>query len=318
MAERSLLRRIARSYIVVILLGLIIGAVVAPVAWDATTQRSSDGTVAVVPVEGGISGTSAASLEKRLEKARSKASIKAVVLVSNSFGGSAVASETQYLDVKRTAKDMPVVTSIDAAATSGAYFTIVPSDYIYAKPSSLVGHVGVVTSSVPDVEPNNVFVTTGPKKLTGMTQRDRYYWIESGRRVFVGAVFTQRGQNITLSRARLSEARMFPGPRGVQYGLADAIGTREAAIRKAATMAGLDSYDVRVLRRQSGLPTFLARSTYLASRAPDKTMAPPGYLIGDERRGGPNQLMVSPQVIEYPDQRRAPNRTVTGVSDDGE
>jgi protease-4 len=302
----------------VILVGLLVGVAVAPAAWQASTTSTTDGTVAVVPVEGSIDGNSAAALENRLENARSDDSIEAVVLVSNSFGGSAVASETQYNHVKRTAAEMPVVTSVDAAATSGAYFTTVPSDYIFTKPSSLVGHVGVVTTSSPDVEPNTQYVTTGPKKLVGMSQRDMYYWIESGRLVFAGAVFEQRAENITLSKAEVSEARMFPGPEAVEAGLADEIGTREEAIRKAAEMANLESYDVEVIRRERGVPTFLSRSTYLASSAPSKTMAEPGYLVGAERTGGPIRLMVSPQVIERPDpDPRATANATTEVTADG-
>lgn len=318
MSERPLLRRIARSYTVVILVGLLVGVAVAPGAWQAATQETTDGTVAVIPVEGSITGDSAGALENRLKKARTNQQIKAVVLVSNSFGGSAVASETQYLHVKRTATEMPVVTSVGAAATSGAYFTVVPSDYIFTKPSSLVGHIGVVTSRSPDVEPNTDFVTTGPKKLTGMTQRDMYYWIESGRQTFVGSVFQQRGANITIPREEVSEARMFPAPIAVEKGLADEIGTREQAVRKAAKMAGLESYEVSVLRRQTSVPTFLSRSTYLASNAPTKQMARPGFLIGDERQGGPNRLMVSPQVIEYPGEDLQTNiSNSTEVTSDG-
>jgi protease-4 len=213
---------------------------------------------------------------------------------------------------------MPVVTSVDAAATSGAYFTAVPSDYIFAKPSSLVGHVGVVTTSTPDVEPNQQYVTTGPKKLTGMSQRDMYYWLESGRLVFTGAVFEQRGENITLSRAEVSEARMFPGPEAVENGLADEIGTRDQAIRKAADLAGLESYDVEVVRRESSVPLFLSRSTFLASASPEKSMADPGHLVGTERTGGPNRLMVSPQVIEVPERNVQTNASdATEVHADG-
>lgn len=318
MSEPSLAGRIARSYALVLVLGLLVGVAVAPAAWQASTESATDGTVAVVPVEGSIDGNAAASLENRLEKARSDDSIEAVVLVSNSFGGSAVASETQYLHVKRTAAKMPVVTSVGAAATSGAYFTAVPSDYIFAKPSSLVGHVGVVTTATPEVEPNRQYVTTGPKKLTGMSQRDMYYWLESGRLVFTGAVFQQRGENITLSRAEVSEARMFPGPEAVENGLADEIGTRDNAVRKAAEMAGLESYDVEVIRRQGSVPLFLSRSTFLASGAPEKSMAEPGYLVGKERTGGPNRLMVSPQVIELPEKNVHTNASSdTEVSEDG-
>jgi protease-4 len=292
--------RIARSYALVVVIGLLVGVAIAPFIGVAMQDSSGGGTVAVVPIEGSIGGQSAEDLSQRLQEARNDPSIKAVVLVSNSLGGSAIASETQYLHVNRTAEEMPVVASVDAAATSGAYFTVVASDHIYTKPSSFVGHVGAVTTRIPEVEPNDYFLTTGPKKVVGFNQRDRYYSLEQSRRVFAGAVFAQRGDRITLSEAEVSNAQIYSGAAAVRYGLADEVGTRRQAVQKAASMAGLNSYNVEVLRSQQRVPTFLSRSTYLASSAPNKTMAPPGYLVGVERQTGLHTLLVPPRAIEFP------------------
>jgi protease-4 len=308
----SLAGRIARSYALVVVVGLLVGVAVAPVAWGAMQESAAGGTVAVVPVEGSITGQSADDLSNRLEEARNDPSIQAVVIVSNSLGGSAIASETQYLAVDRTAEEMPVVASVDAAATSGAYFTVVPADYIYTKPSSFVGHVGAVTTRSPEIEPNDYFLTTGPKKVLGFNQRDRYYSLEENRRIFAGAVFAQRGDEIELSREAVSNAQIYPGASAVSHGLADEVGTRDQAVQRAASMADLERYNVEVIRSQSRVPPFLSRSTYLASTAPNKTMAPPGYLIGQERQTGLHTLLVPPRAIEMPEQT---NATVVGTAE---
>ena len=44
-------------------------------------------------------------------------------------------------------------------------------------------------------------------------------------------------------------------------------------------MAELESYDVEVILREARAPIFLSRASYLASSAPEKTMAEPGHLV---------------------------------------
>src|SRR6056297_2503409 len=100
MASRigALLRRIARSYVLFVVIGVVVGLALAPVAWNAT---STDGTVAVVPVAGTIDGGTSAGVSAMLQRARSDSDVKAVVLLVNSGGGGAAASEELYLQTKR-------------------------------------------------------------------------------------------------------------------------------------------------------------------------------------------------------------------------
>jgi len=289
MASRigALLRRIARSYVLVVVIGVVVGLALAPVAWNAT---SSDGTVAVVPVAGTIDGGTSAGVSAMLQRARSDSDVKAVVLLVNSGGGGAAASEELYLQTKRTSQEMPVITSVDAAAASGAYYTIAPSDHIYAKPASTVGSVGVLATTPTALEPTTVVSTTGPNKLTGGDEREFNYILESLGNAFIGAVFEQRGDRIELSRTEVEQARIYSGTQAVQNGLVDSIGGRQAAVEHAADEAGLDNYDVRVMR-PGGTARFLSRSNYVASTAPNKTMVSSTYLYGEEP-SGPVFLMV--------------------------
>jgi protease-4 len=307
----SVLRRAATSYAFFAVVGLVVGLVVAPVAFGVGTP-TADGTVAVVPLDGAITGQSAAAVTEMLDRAREDPEVKAVVVVSNSGGGSAAASEELYLAAKRTAAAKPLVASVGAAAASGAYYTIAPSDHIYATPSSVVGSVGVLATAPPELEPNDVIATTGPNKLTGGDEREFYSVLESDRRAFVGAVFEQRGDRLRLTPAELSQARIYSGAQGVENGLVDAIGGREAAIRKAAREAGLSSYRVRVLRPTGFQPQFLSRGNYLASAAPEKQMVGPEFLLGDGESVGAG----TPTILMVPASYVAPaesNRTVTYV-----
>ena len=279
----TLLRKVLTSYAFFAALGVLLGVVLAPVAWEAAAQPA--GTIAVVPLEGGIDGESAAAVSTMLRTAREDPEIKAVVLVVNSGGGTAAASEELYLQTKRTAARKPVVASVDAVAASGAYYTIAPSDYIYAKPSSVVGSIGVIATRPVPLEPNDLVATTGPNKLLGADEREFFYLLDSMRSAFVSAVVEQRGENLTLTPAEISEARIYSGTEGVDNGLVDALGDREAAIEHAARLAGVSRYEVRTLRIED------ARSTYLASDAPNKELVPSTYFTGD-RSSTPVFLMM--------------------------
>jgi protease-4 len=290
---RALLSRIARSYVLFVVVGVVVGLALAPVAWNAT---SSEGTVAVVPLAGTIDGSSSASVSVMLQRARNDPDVKAVVLLVNSGGGGAAASEELYLQSKRTAAEMPVVTSVDASAASGAYYTIAPSDHIYAKPASTIGSVGVLATSPQPLEPTGLVATTGPNKLTGGDEREFNYILESLGNAFIGAVFEQRGDRIELSRTELEQARIYSGSQAVSNGLADSIGGRQAAIEHAADEAGLDRYDVQVMR-PDGTARFLSRSNYIASTAPDKEMISSAYLYGEDP-SGPVFLMVPAAYLD--------------------
>jgi protease-4 len=288
---RSALGRVARSYVLFVVLGLVVGLVVAPLAFEATSDPQP--TVAVVPLEGSIDGASAAAVASQLQRARQDGNVEAVVIVSNSGGGTASGSETLYLQAKRLAEsDKPVYAAVDASAASGAYYTIAPADRIYVKPSSFVGSVGVRAAIPPNIEPNDIQGSTGPNKLTGFDTREFYYLLESNRRAFVNAVYEHRGENITLSRAQLSEAQVYSGGQAVNNGLADAIGGRQTAVDAAARAAGLDSYRVRVFRASNQPATFVSRTNFLASTAPDKRMVSMRRYTGT-RNGLPVLLMLS-------------------------
>jgi protease-4 len=286
---RAALRRVATSYVLFVVIGVVVGLTIAPLAFNAAT--AAGGTVAIVPIDGGITGNSASAYTDMMQQARSNPDIKAVVVVSNSGGGSASASESLYLQTKRTVERKPVVASIDAGAASGAYYAIAPADTIYTKPASIVGSVGVLGTLPQDLEPNDIVGTTGPNKLSGGDSREFYSVLESLRRAFVGAVFESRGDRIQLTRAELSQAQIYSGSQAIQNGLADEIGDQQAAIERAADEAGLDSYEVRTLRPDGQTFRFVSRNNYLASDAPNKEMVDFEYFAG-EPGTGPTFLMM--------------------------
>lgn len=293
---RQLLGTASRSYIVIVLVGIVIGLQVAPVVSDVATQPVS-GSVAVITLSGGINGGNAASVVNRLREARQDPDIEAVVLHVNSPGGGAAASESLYLAVKRTAERMPVVTSVDAMAASGAYYAAAPSDEVFVKPASLVGSVGVFFVAPAPVPPIDRLVTTGPNKLTGADQREWYYKTEAIRRAFVGAVFEGRGDQLELTPEELSYAKLYSGAEAVDNGLADRIGGLEAAVRRAAELANLARWNVETLG-YAGSVTFVTRTNYVAATTDQKELVDPQYFIASpEAAVGPTVVMLPPSIV---------------------
>ncbi len=201
-----------------------------------------------------------------------------------------------YLRTVDAREEVPVVASVDSMAASGGYYTVVASDHVVVKPASLVGSVGAVFSLPADSQPTEDIAVTGSGKLGGDSSRGWYYKTEGIRDAFLDAVVRHRGEALSVSREAVASGRLFTGIEAVEAGLADEIGSTDDAIERAATMAGLDSYDVR---RYTGNVTrrFLTRSNYLAATSPRKTMVQPRYFLGSSSGRFPNYLLLPPELV---------------------
>ncbi|AFZ73595.1 S49 family peptidase [Natronobacterium gregoryi] len=239
-AARELLGTVARSYVTIVVIALLVGAAIAPIAWGATSE--ADGTVAVIEMDSSISEPTADPVIDDLREARQNESIDAVVLSVDSPGGGVTASESLYLAVERTAQEMPVVTSVRSVGASGGYYMSAPSDKIYATPSSTVGSIGVRATHMDAPAPEQE-ITTGPDK-SGMTEEQVKQQAEQMKQTFLGSVIEQRGDELELSEHELAYANVYVGVEAVENGLVDEIGDTEAAIGTAADEAGLGDYEV--------------------------------------------------------------------------
>ncbi|CAJ53191.1 S49 family peptidase [Haloquadratum walsbyi] len=229
-------------YIVAVAAAVVVSAVLAPVAYDYAQSAQSEGTVSVITVSGVITGSKVDTLSEDLREARINDSIKSVVLKVDSGGGAVAPSERLYLEVLRTAKEIPVVASVQGVSASGAYYGILPANETFMLSSGQVGSVGVIgaggTAPVPDR-----IIRTGPDKAQPTTEQRRQQ-VESLKRQFVNRVVEHRGENITLSREEIANAKTYLGPRAAENGLIDQLGTLSVAIDHAAEMAGMEDYDI--------------------------------------------------------------------------
>ncbi len=200
--------------------------------------------VGVITLSGIINGDSAAEVTALLRRAEETPSIRAVVLLVESPGGSASASEELYLSMLRFRERKPVVTSVGGIAASGGYYVASATDYIYAKPTSFVGSIGAWTYLPAREAVGEDILPTGPFKAIGGSQRRAAQQLEMVKEGFLDAVFAQRSGLLKLSKEELSQAELYMGIEGLSLGLVDALGPTTAAVEKAAELAGISRYQV--------------------------------------------------------------------------
>jgi protease-4 len=138
---------------------------------------------------------------------------------------------------------MPVVVTVDYMAASGAYLLAVAADEIYAKPTSLVGNIGVIgyVSIAPYVDEE--LLTTGPYKAFGGTEAGRVQQMEVAKESFLAAVEAGRAGKLNVSSEYLSRGEIFSGVQALELGMIDGtISTDEATVR-AAELAGLRDFE---------------------------------------------------------------------------
>lgn len=179
---------------------------------------------------------------KMLKYAREDNSIKAIVIKMNCPGGEVTNIEEIYLEVLRLRSKKPVVTSVDRIGLSGGYHIAAATNFIYAKPSSIVGSIGVVLTLSEPVEETERMITTGPYKRGSHSMRYYAGQAEMIKEVFLDVIVSQRGNRLKISRETLSEADDYLGIEGLKYGLVDEIGSRSNALEKAASYAGIANY----------------------------------------------------------------------------
>lgn len=181
---------------------------------------------------------------QQLNYARDDPSIAAVVILVDSPGGEVTSSENLHLSTLDTREEMPVVASVDFMAASGAYYLAVAADEIYAKPTSLVGNIGVIGYAAPMPYVEEDILTTGPYKAFGGTQAGQVQQMEIAKESFLAAVAAGRGDRLQASLDFLSRGEIFSGVQALEIGLIDDLKSNDEAIARAAELAGLLDYEV--------------------------------------------------------------------------
>jgi protease-4 len=198
-------------------------------------------------------GGAAAGSETVIKAVREAAldeTVAAIVLRIDSPGGSALASDLIWREVKRAGK--PVVASLSDIAASGGYYVAVAADRIVAAPGTLTGSIGVVGGKVaigPGLEKVGVRTEAVSKGRNAgwMSMSDPF--TDSEREAFLGTMkdvyrlFTTKvaaGRKLDIEKvAALAEGRVFTGRMAKEAGLVDRLGTLDDAVDEARQLAGI-------------------------------------------------------------------------------
>ncbi|HXA71199.1 MAG TPA: S49 family peptidase [Stellaceae bacterium] len=208
--------------------------------------------VAVLRLEGviggrGVRGLTLQRMAQTIERAFELRNLKAVALAVNSPGGAPVQSALLYRRIRQLAaeKKIPVFAFAEDVAASGGYWLLLAGDEIYADAASIVGSIGVVTSSFGFAE---VLKRLGVERRLHTSGRDKSlldpFLAEDPREVqrlerlqrdlhdtFKSEVEERRGAKLSKT-VELFEGEIFSGRRALELGLVDGLGELRGVMRE--------------------------------------------------------------------------------------
>jgi protease-4 len=224
------------------------------------------------------------TITEAVRRARASDSVKAVVIRVNSPGGSAMASDAMWREIRRTAKVKPVVISMGDVAASGGYYVAAGGNRIFAEPATLTGSIGIFTgkfdlSGVMKHLGINVDASARGKRAT-MEGFERPYTKEERRFILDRLQYYYRGFLRAVSDARrmsqdkvhaVARGRVWTGRQARGKGLVDRHGGLMEAIEEAQRRAGLPlDRELRVTVVPEPRKGLLSRLLSLTGRAGDR------------------------------------------------
>ena len=247
--------------------GLDIAQIVRVIA-GSDDSATSQPHIAVLPAEGSIAmesggalesgGITARAITKTLRRLKGDDTIKAVVLRIDSPGGSALASDLIWHELRELQKKKPLVVSVGGMAASGGYYMACAGDRIFAEPTSIVGSIGVFggkivfSSALEELGVHTETFPASPEPGAGAraaSQSPFSTWDDPTReKVRVGMqsvydLFLSRvaaGRKLSLDKVEeVAQGRIWSGKQGLDRGLVDQLGGVTDAIRHARKLASL-------------------------------------------------------------------------------
>lgn len=223
----------------------------------------ADGTIMMGTGDQGVIGGDAFAAEIR--KARENDKIKAIVIRINSPGGSFVASDMMWREVKLATEKKPVIASMSDYAASGGYYLAMACDTIVAQPHTITGSIGIfsVLFDASGLLNNKLGITFDGVK-TGeygdmvtisrpLTDAEKNVWQTRTEEIY--DTFTRKaaeGRGMSQDDIKLvASGRVWTGTQAKEKKLVDVLGSYNDAIEIAAKAAGVaGDYKVRLYPQQ--------------------------------------------------------------------
>lgn len=216
-------------------------------------ELSAKHNIAVFHMSESISANSGVTPElvrEKIKEVEANPAISALVVRVNSPGGTVAASE----EIARYFKEMkkPVVFSVSDICASGAYMAASQADKVVAMPTSQVGSIGVIMTTLDASELLNRLgikmgaIKSAETKDTGAIyrslsehERERLQAeINELNDLFIDLV--AEGRKLDRDKvAELANGSTYLGKKAVELGLIDELGTLDDALSSAAELAGI-------------------------------------------------------------------------------
>ncbi|PSL10004.1 protease-4 [Marinobacterium halophilum] len=216
---------------------------------------------AVVEIKGPIMDDGDASADMiigALRNAFKAEQSQAVILRINSPGGSPVQSGYVYDEIKRLRALYPqkkVYAVISDIGASGAYYIAAAADEIYADKASLVGSIGVISSSFGFVDLIDKLgverrtLTAGENKafldpFSPLSDKDRAFWqtvLNTTHQQFIDQVKKGRGDRLQ-DNDKLFTGLVWTGEQALELGLIDGLGSSSMVARDVVGAEKLVDY----------------------------------------------------------------------------
>lgn len=202
-------------------------------------------------VNGSVVGSE--TIIDQIRKIRDDASIKAIVLRIDSPGGSSVASDVIWRELKITRDEnpkRPIVTSMSDLAASGGYYIAMPTEAIVAQPGTLTGSIGifggkmVIGGTLDKIGVTTEAVVSGanagiysPFAPFTPAQREKVAsFMDDFYKNFLMKVAESRKSTPEAIHA-VAQGRVWTGRQALGHGLVDALGGLDAAVALAREKA---------------------------------------------------------------------------------
>ena len=224
--------------------------------------RAKKANIAVIIAEGNVivegDGLASRNITKLLRKARKDDDIKTIVFRINSPGGSALASDEIWREVKLANEKKKVIVSMGDVAASGGYYIAAPASKIFAEETTITGSIGVfgvipytgkmlenkLGLSFDRVSTNKHAVLSTNQKLSEKEFSIIQEEVDHIYTAFLKVVAEGRGMTIEQVN-RVARGRVWTGIDALRVGLVDTLGGIKDAIAYAAKDAGIKNPLVR-------------------------------------------------------------------------
>ncbi len=189
-----------------------------------------------------------ASGAKPLERAFAWPRARAVALLINSPGGSAVQSHLVFQRIRQLSaeKKVPAIAFVEDVAASGGYMIACAADEIFADPSSIVGSIGVVgatfgfTKLIEKIGIERRIYTSGVNKamLDPFLPENPEHVArlkaiqEDIHATFISLVKSRRGAKLNGADENLFSGEYWAATKGAELGLVDRIGDLRSTLRQ--------------------------------------------------------------------------------------